>query len=219
MTENVLKMRVGLAARVLVQNETLKFEDKWRAKRLKTTGAQGFFLRSLVELWVFLRSKSATKSSSLRSPKVIQKLWLKLGSTLQHLFNAQNFCVVLLVYFCTLVFHGFISLRFAARSEKVGGRSVRQPSFSSTSARGGVAERVQSPRFGLRASSLERGPVPSSLVLRVARVHSPRVVGDARVKGSVYRTHNQLCHCHAPQRNSWITRFPRKCLCHQCPIQ
>ncbi len=33
---------------------------------------------------------------------------------------------------------------------------------------------------------------PSSLVLRVARVHSPRVVGDARVKGSVYRTRN---HC------------------------
>ena len=50
MTENVLKMRVGLAARVLVQNETLKFEDKWRAKRLKTTGAQGFFLQSLIDL-------------------------------------------------------------------------------------------------------------------------------------------------------------------------
>ena len=46
--------------------------------------------------------------------------------------------------------------------------------------------------LGPRASSLERGPAPPSLVLRVARVYSPRVVGDARVKGSVYRTHN---HC------------------------
>ena len=43
MTENVLKMRVGLAARVLVQNETLKYGQKWRAKSLKTTGAHGFF--------------------------------------------------------------------------------------------------------------------------------------------------------------------------------
>ena len=49
MTENVLKMRVGLAARVLVQNETLKCEEKWRAKSLKTTGAQGFFLHSLID--------------------------------------------------------------------------------------------------------------------------------------------------------------------------
>ena len=50
MTENVLKMRVGLAARVLVQNETLKCEQKWRAKSLKTTGAQGFFLHSLIDV-------------------------------------------------------------------------------------------------------------------------------------------------------------------------
>ena len=49
MTENVLKMRVGLAARVLVQNETLKCEEKWRAKSLKTTGAQGFFLQSSID--------------------------------------------------------------------------------------------------------------------------------------------------------------------------
>ena len=44
------------------------------------------------------------------------------------------------VIFGCISLHGFISLRFAERFEKVGGRSVR-PSFSSASARGGVAER------------------------------------------------------------------------------
>ena len=83
-------MRVGFPARAPPQNKTVKYQQKWRAKRLKTTGAQGYFPRSLVELCVLLGSKTATKSSLLRFPKVINKKGLKLESTVPHMFKLQK---------------------------------------------------------------------------------------------------------------------------------
>ena len=89
--KNVSMLGVGQRAHHEPVEQNGATSSEMARNALKHNRRQGSFLRFFLACWESLRSKSATKSLSLRSQKLMAKFGLELEPMVRHLFKSQYF--------------------------------------------------------------------------------------------------------------------------------